>query len=187
MTRTFHLVLPTMNHLPGYAAALRRGWSPDNLRPEASDEELALIESDPQAFVASMVDIEAAGPPITFPDGSRAPRLPGYRCWMWDEEFCGSIGLRWQPGTPDLPAHCLGHIGYSVVPWKRRRGYASAALALMLPDARSRGLPHVEITTNLDNIGSQRVIEANGGVLLETFVKPAAYGGASSLRYRIAL
>jgi hypothetical protein len=31
------------------------------------------------------------------------------------------------------------------------------------------------------------VIEANGGRLLERFTKPAALGGAESLRYRIDL
>ena len=187
MSHAFQLVLPTLNHLPSYAAALRRGWSPDHLRPETADEELACIEADPYAFLASMVDIEAAGPPITLPDGSQVPRLPGYRSWTWDDAFCGSIGLRWQRGTAALPASCLGHIGYSVVPWKQRLGYATAALALLLPDARSRGLPYVEITTDPNNTPSQRVIDANGGVLLERFVKSAAYGGITGLRYRIML
>jgi len=41
---------------------------------------------------------------------------------MWDDEFAGSIGFRWQPGTSALPPHCLGHIGYAVVPWKQGRG-----------------------------------------------------------------
>ena len=35
--------------------------------------------------------------------------------------------------------------------------------------------------------GSQRVIEKNGGVLIERFYKPAVYGGAESLRFRISL
>jgi len=35
---------------------------------------------------------------------------------MWDGEFCGQIAFRWQPGTEALPPHCLGHVGYSVVP-----------------------------------------------------------------------
>jgi sugar lactone lactonase YvrE len=34
-------------------------------------------------------------------------------------------------------------------------------------------------------IASRRVIEANGGTLIERFYKPAAYGGAESLRFRI--
>jgi hypothetical protein len=31
------------------------------------------------------------------------------------------------------------------------------------------------------------VIEANGGLLLERFIQPAAFGGGEGLRYRIAL
>jgi predicted acetyltransferase len=106
---------------------------------------------------------------------------------MWDGEFCGTIGFRWQPGTPELPPHCLGHIGYAVVPWKRGRGYATQALAGILPDAIAEGLPYVELTTDAVNVASQRVIEANGGRVVEQFNKPAHYGGAESLRYRIAL
>ncbi len=99
----------------------------------------------------------------------------------------GAIGFRWQPGTTDLPPTCLGHIGYSVVPWKRRRGYAREALRLMLPQVRVSGLAFVEITTDPDNVASQRVVEANGGVLHERFTKPAQFGGQPGLRYRIAL
>jgi predicted acetyltransferase len=49
------------------------------------------------------------------------------------------------------------------------------------------GLPYVELTTDATNIASQRVIEANGGRVVERFNKPAVYGGAESLRYRIDL
>jgi predicted acetyltransferase len=74
-----------------------------------------------------------------------------------------------------------------VVPWQQRHGFATRALALMLPLARERGLSHVEITTDLDNHGSQKVVLANGGVLVATFDKGAAYGHAPGLRYRIDL
>ncbi len=36
-------------------------------------------------------------------------------------------------------------------------------------------------------VASQRVIKANGGVLVERFVKPGQYGAKLGLRYRIAL
>lgn len=121
------------------------------------------------------------------PDGTAVNRLPGFRRWMWDGEFCGSIGLRWQHGTNALPPYCLGHVGYGVVPWKEGRGYAKAALAQLLPEAREVGLTVVEITTDPDNIASQRVIQANGGVLVEQFIKPAHYGSKPGLRYRIAV
>ena len=182
------LVWPSRDYLDSYVAALQRGWSPDNMRgPVAAQEELLRIAADPDAFLASLVDKHGTGNPITLPDGTTVPRLPGYRRWMWDGEFCGSIGLRWQHGTEMLPPHCLGHIGVTVVPWKQRRGYATAALREILQDAKIQGLRYVEITTSPGNIASQRVIEANGGVLVEEFVTPMALGGKPELRYRVQI
>jgi len=191
------LVRPEPAHLAGYVAALERGWSPDNTRgAAAAREQLEQIASDPAAFFALMDDPDGAGPPVTLPDGTQRPRIPSLRRWMWVDEpggeggeggFAGSIGLRWMPGHAPLPPHVLGHIGYAVVPWKQRRGHATRALALMLAIARERGLPRVEITTDPDNLASQKVITANGGVLVETFDKGEAYGNARGLRYVIEL
>ena len=182
------LLTPNREHLPRYVAALERGWSADNLRGAvAAAEELEQIRRDAEAFVRGLVDPEAKGPPITLPDGSQVPRLPGYRLWMWDGDFCGSIGLRWQQGTCELPAHVMGHIGYAVVPWKQRRGYAREALRLMLDRARGEGLAHVEITTDPDNVASRRVIEANGGVVVGRFNRTVHFGGTPALRYRVPL
>ena len=181
------LVRPTLEYLPGYTQALERGWSADNIRGlEGTRKEMEQIKADAALFVSLLTDWRAAGP-VTLPDGTQVPRLPGYRMWMWDGEFCGSIGLRWQPGTTALPPHVLGHIGYAVVPWKQRRGYATKALALMLPRARAEGLEHVDLTADADNAASRKVITVNGGVFVERFVKPASQGGTESLRFRIAL
>jgi len=180
------LLRPSQEHLAEYVRALQQGWTPNHTGgPELAKKELAEIEKDPADFVARQIDREAAGPPIVLPDGSTVPRLPGYRLWIWDGEFCGAIGFRWKPGTTALPPYTLGHIGYSVVPWKRQRGYATAALGLMLPHAREEGLEYVEVTTDVENLPSQKVILANGGVLIEQFVKPPQYGGKQGLRYRI--
>ncbi len=182
------LVWPSAEHLSSYVIALESGWSADNVRGGvAAREELAKINADPVAFVSSLVDREAKGSPVTLPDGSVVPRIPGYHRWLWDGEFCGSIGFRWQPGTTALPPHCLGHVGYAVVPWKQGKGYATLALRLLLPDAKAEGLPFVEITTDPENIASQRVIQANGGVLVERFTKPPQFGSAPGLRFRIPL
>lgn len=178
---------PHVEMLDSYAAALRTGWSPNTMRPEAAQEELAQIADDPAAFVASLVDREASGPTIRQPDGTMERRIPGYRKWMWDGEFAGSIGFRWVPGTNELPPHVPGHIGYSVVPWKRRLGYATAAVAAILDDARTEGLTVVEATTDEDNTASQRVIERHGGVRVGDFIKHGADGPIPSIRYRIVL
>ena len=84
-----------------------------------------------------------------------------------------------------LPPHVLGHVGYGVVPWKQRRGYATRALALQLPACRREGLAYVELTTDRDNLASQKVITANGGVLVEAFF--ADQHGKEQLRFRIPL
>lgn len=188
MAETLTLIVPSLTELPQYADALRRGWSPDNVRLEAaSREELARIAADSTAFVASLDDRQAKAGPITLPDGSTVPRLPGFRRWMWDGEFCGSIGFRWQPGTSALPAHVLGHAGYAVVPWKRNRGYATRALALLLPMAKREGIEYVELTTDPGNAASHKVITANGGVLVGPFKPTEPYGDKEQLRFRIPL
>jgi predicted acetyltransferase len=184
---TFCLARPGRDHLAAYVAALERGWSPDNVRGRATAEaHLARIAEDPEAFLASLDD-RAPTATIELPDGTIVPRLPGFVRWIWDGDLVGSINLRWQPGTGDLPPHVLGHVGFAVVPWKRRRGYASRALALILPEARTLGLPWIELTTDPENVPSQRTIEKNGGILIERFEKPPAYGGGPSLRFRIPL
>jgi predicted acetyltransferase len=182
---TAQLIIPTLQHLPSYVAALESGWSPDNTRPEAAIEQLERIRSDGESFLRGLVDPDARGGPIRLPDGSLIPRLPGIHRWIWDREFCGVVGLRWQNGTSELPPHVLGHIGFAVVPWMRRQGYATRGLALMLPEARVRGLSCVELTTAPDNIASQSVIKANGGRLVRRFHKAAAYGGDEALLFRI--
>src|SRR5688500_8260366 len=86
------LAWPSLARLPEYVSALEHGWSPDNERGQAAaDEELRRIEESPRRFIESLVDLEGAGGPVQLPDGSLVPRLPGYRKWMWDGEFCGSI------------------------------------------------------------------------------------------------
>ena len=184
------LVTPKPEPLPAYVAALERGWSPDNMRAEVAQEQLVLIKRDPAAFLANMDDEDAKAGPVKMPDGTTIKRLPGIHRWIWDssapeDPFCGSLGFRWQPSSNTLPAHVLGHIGFAVVPWKQRQGHAKAALALISPEARSRGLDYVELTTDPNNIASRRVMESNGGVLVERFEKAAMYGGGETLKFRI--
>lgn len=181
-------MVPSLSYLDSYCDALRRDWSPNTVRPEVAQEELATITADPETFLRQKVGLDQPGPPIRQADGTTRPRLPGFTRWLWDGEFSGSINVRWQPGTVELPPYVLGHIGYTVVPWKRGRGYATSALAQLLVELDGREdlvLPYVELSTDDDNIASQRVIEANGGQLLARFTMPDDSGGGRGLRYRI--
>ena len=182
------LVRPSLGLLPAYKAALESGWSPSSLTPKKTAiEQLQAIEQNGGHFVQRLRVSSPHAEPKTGIDGRRTRRLPGYTRWLWAGQFCGSINLRWQPGTTALPSHILGHIGFSVVPWLRNRGHAKRALALILLEARVLGLSFVELATDPDNLPSQRVILANGGHLTERFLKSALYGGNEALRFQISL
>lgn len=181
------LVKPSTSRVPEYVSALQKGWSPDNLRPEAAQEQIDAIEKNAASFVSRLDDPKAQGGLVTLPDGSKVPRLPSIRRWIWDDAFCGHIGLRWKPGTEALPPTCSGHIGYAVVPWRQGEGLATAALLNVLPEARAVGLGYVVLTTSPDNPASVRVIEKAGGKLVGSHTADKALGGHETLEFRISL
>ena len=65
-----------------------------------------------------------------------------------------------------------GHIGYSVRPSERRKGYATAMLHDALPRCRELGITDVLISCLTDNEGSRRTILHNGGVYESTVHEP---------------
>ena len=58
-----------------------------------------------------------------------------------------------------------GHIGYSVRPSERGKGYGSVILRRTLDEAEGLGIESVLITVNEDNVPSWRLVESNGGTL----------------------
>ncbi len=96
---------------------------------------------------------------------ARAHGLVTSTTWWWveGEEYLGRIALRHY--LNDELLEVAGHIGYEVRPSARRRGNATAMLAALLPLARLVGIDAVLITCDVTNVGSRKVIEANGGML----------------------
>jgi predicted acetyltransferase len=176
------LIPPDATHLPRYVAALEAGWSPDTTR-DVSAEQCRAIAADPALFLAGLWRTSPGR--RSLPDGSSVVWLPGRTFWLWDDDFAGSINLRYQPGTEALPKHVSGHVGYAVVPWKRRRGYATQALQAILPVARELGMRRVMLTCDADNEASRRVIENAGGVPLRSVRNPAR-PGIRRLRFWVA-
>lgn len=81
-----------------------------------------------------------------------------------DDQLVGMIDVRHR-----LNAFLLrsgGHIGYSVRPSERRKGYATEMVRLALEACRDAlGLSKVLITCDKENIGSAKTILANKGIL----------------------
>lgn len=65
-----------------------------------------------------------------------------------------------------------GHIGYSIRPSERKKGYGKRQLALMLDECRWMAYSRVMITCDFDNVGSYKIIEANGGILSGNAISP---------------
>ena len=56
-----------------------------------------------------------------------------------------------------------GHIGFIIRPKFRLQGHATKLLALTLQKAHEIGIERILVTTDLDNVGSRKAIEKNGG------------------------
>jgi predicted acetyltransferase len=80
-----------------------------------------------------------------------------------DGQIVGRVSIRHE--LNDFLRAEGGHIGYCVLPWYRRRGYATEILRQALIVARAIGIDQVLITCDDDNVASIAVIEANGGKL----------------------
>ena len=68
-----------------------------------------------------------------------------------------------------------GHIGYSIRPSQRGKGYGKEQLRLGLAEARKQGLERVLITCDEDNEASRRTILSAGGVYENTIDRSQRY------------
>lgn len=70
-----------------------------------------------------------------------------------------------------------GHIGYSVKPSERRKGYATSMLHAVLPYCREIGLDKILIACLDGNTGSEKTILNNGGIYESTVYEPGKTRG----------
>jgi len=99
-----------------------------------------------------------------------------------DNKIVGITDLRHHINHPVLSVWG-GHIGYTIRPDERRKGYGKEMLRQNLQNCRNRGLNKVLITCAQNNIASEKTIIANGGI----FEKEVEADGIMHKRYWIQL
>jgi predicted acetyltransferase len=145
------LVRPALRYQDSYLAAAREFAAEGRTRP-ADLEDVAI---DFPGFIQALL---AQTDPATLPPG----RVPDTVLWLVEgDEYIGRVSIR--HSLNEWLREFGGHIGYEIRPSRRRRGYGTQILRLALPQARALGLHRALITCDEDNLGSKRIIEANGG------------------------
>jgi predicted acetyltransferase len=118
--------------------------------------------------------------------GKNLPKgyVPQTTFWLVDkDEFIGTVTIRLR--LTDKLLREGGHIGYDIRPSKRRKGYGKKLLALVLPKAKELGITRALITCDETNMGSKKIIEANGGVFENSIEMDG--GKPRKLRYWIVI
>ncbi|MCK6454315.1 MAG: GNAT family N-acetyltransferase [Alphaproteobacteria bacterium] len=174
------LVTPAPRYAASYIDALGEGFR-RGTEPPMTPERIAAIAADATGFLARLLDQNRT---VTLPDGTVVKSVPFSMHWLVEgDTFIGEAWFRHVLNERLLQSG--GNIGYGIRPSYEGKGYGKSMLRLTLDEGRKRGLARVLLTTHEWNVASQRVIEANGGVL-ENVVEDIN-GGGLLRRYWIAL
>lgn len=159
----FFLTRPTAEYAEALAAArqefLLRGCSAEGSGP-------FLRLEDPLAYIEKCAANERAE---NLPEGY-VPATQFIAVREADKKVIGFIQVRhYLNGYLEKYS---GHIGYSVLPDERRKGYAKEMLRRVLPFCREIGMEKALVTCKEHNFASERTILTNGGKYASTEYEP---------------
>jgi len=125
------------------------------------------VNGEEYSFLTQSIDFDEHLQQITdHALGKNLPEnwVPATTLWLAEnEEWLGKINIR-HSLTPHLLSQG-GHIGYTLRPSARGKGFGTKMLERGLIEAKKISLDKVLITCDDKNIASARIIEKNGGVL----------------------
>lgn len=101
------------------------------------------------------------------PNEERVPAITYFLVRESDNRIVGMINIRLSLNER-LKKHG-GHIGYSIRPTERQKGYNKINLYLALEVCKNYKLNEVIMDCNKENIGSAKTMQALGGKLLEEY------------------
>ena len=89
--------------------------------------------------------------------------------WLIDDDkIVGSGSIRLNPEIKEEIKIYTGHVFYQIVPTYRNIGYGTLICNLLLKEMQKLGFKEAILTCYDTNIGSIKIIEKNGGQLIET-------------------
>lgn len=148
-----HLIAPSEQYRNSFLEAIAEFHAEG--RYEFLDTQLS--EEDFRAYVQNLLSKTERNP-------DRPDLVPESIFWLIDyDEYIGRISIRHELNERSLIIK--GNFSYDIRPSKRLRGYGTLILKLAIVKARELGLDKALVACDVENIGSTKVIEANGGVL----------------------
>ncbi|WP_054028859.1 GNAT family N-acetyltransferase [Bacillus sp. FJAT-28004] len=97
--------------------------------------------------------------------------VPHSTYWLRNEDniIVGAVNIRHRLNEKLLNQG--GHIGYGIRPSERRKGYANNILSAALEITKEWGLQKVLVVCDKGNIGSEKTIVKNGGILESEYIE----------------
>lgn len=152
------LVLPSLQYKASYLEAVTEYQAEQ--RKNYLDLDIEHLRSN---FEQYLQQIEAESKGIHLAPGY----VPHTVYWLVEgTTFLGRVDIRHE--LNDFLRDEGGHIGYDIRPSERKKGLGSLALKLALEKAQELGLEEILLTCDVENIGSNKIIQKNGGQLSET-------------------
>lgn len=109
----------------------------------------------------------------TIPSEEKVPAETFFLVRESDDKIIGMINIRLV-----LNEHLKelgGHIGYSIRPTERRKGYNKVNLYLGLLFCQEHGIDKVLLDCDKDNLGSAKTMQALGGILAREYFEDKEY------------